>query len=233
MVIGAAATRNQSSSTVFSVEKLQRILGGDELGHGKNQLSRNTQFELFVPALFAESGFELHKGRTDASWHYLGEEFCIEAKRLSVQSPRALNARLEKAATQIIGPDRHPLLNLARNRGLIAVNVDAYFGDLAALEPSAVSNQVLFDRLSVVREASRPLAAQHAILGILVFGFSAHWTLNGPLGVPTLEQSYPIMWVHLVGSDPGERLWRSRLEGVLKRIEGQISYLQARVPRWD
>lgn len=233
MVISAAATRNQSPTTVFTVDKLQQILGGDELGSGQNQLSRNTQFELYVPALFAETRFEIRRGRTDASWHYLGEEICIEAKRLTALSRSALDARLEKAASQIIGADKHPFLSLAKNRGLIAVNVDAYFGDLSALEPSAVTDQMLFDKMKVVREACAPLASHHAILGVMVFGYSAHWALEGPLGVPAIEQSYPTMWVHLQGSDPGEKLFRTRLEGVLRQIEKHISYLQTRVPVWN
>ena len=232
MVIAASATRDRRPESVFTVEKLRTVMGGDELGHGKNPLARNTQFELYVAGLFAESGFEVSQGSTDATWRYLGEDLCIEAKRLTSLSRSALDARLSKAAGQIIGDEVHPLFSLARNRGLIAVNVDAYFGDIAEREPAAVSDQMLFDRMNVVRVACAPLAQKHAILGVMVFGYSAHWTMEGPLGVPALEQSYPTMWVHLAGSDPGERLSRKLLERVLKKIEERIAYLQARVPHW-
>jgi hypothetical protein len=78
-----------------------------------NTLARDRQFELYLAALFAHSGFNIELKEPDLMFEHEGTHYGIAAKRIS--SARQIKKRVLEARSQ---------LSKAGLRGLIALSVD-------------------------------------------------------------------------------------------------------------
>jgi hypothetical protein len=78
-----------------------------------NTLARNRQFELYMAALFAHSGFSIELKEPDLKFEHQGTYYGIAAKRIS--SAKQIKKRVQEARSQ---------LSRAGLRGLIALSVD-------------------------------------------------------------------------------------------------------------
>ena len=231
MVIAMRALRADRETTAFPRWKLQEILAGQEAPDVGNQHARNTQFELYAPALFAEAGYDIKAGVADAQWDFYGESLRLEAKRLNTRSERTLEERLREAARKIAGPSRSPLLETAESRGLIVVNVDLHFGDFSVAGHAVPPDAAFRERFRVVELAGRRVLDRYSIIGILAFGYAFQWHLTEG-GRPHLRMFYPTLWWSLSGGDPAERQMARRMGVVGKRVTEVASELATRLPSW-
>jgi hypothetical protein len=233
MIILMAAIDSHNRPSVFTKIKLEEMLGGSDDPHGGSQAARNTQFELFVPALFCVAGFEIAPGATDARWVFEGESLEIEAKRLSSVNQSTLRTRLRDAAKQILGAGSHGAIEVVKSRGLIAVNVDVHFDDLCGVSERPPAFDEFERRLKALDSAGRVLLTKHGIVGVLAFGYVAQWYL--PLAAddyPRLDLFYPTRWASLVGTDPGEQASRQSFFNAVGRLRMRSDDLREAVPSW-
>ena len=97
---------------------LQPLFDGANLpSSDANTLARDRQFELYLAALFAHSGFNIKLEEPDLMFEHEGTHYGIAAKRIS--SAKQIKKRVQEARSQ---------LSKAGLRGLIALSVDRLLG---------------------------------------------------------------------------------------------------------
>jgi hypothetical protein len=232
MVILIAAVEAEPATTVFTRDKLQLAISGAATANESKTVGRDTQFELYVPALFAISGFAISRGAADALWTFAGEELEIEAKRMTSASEDKLRDNLEKAAGQIMGPKSESAIEVVRARGIIAVNIDVHVATVPAAESKAELIREIAARFDALDRAGRTLIKHHGLVAVLAIGCVAHWELEVD-GHPAnhLAVSYPLRWVSLVGEDIAEKASVQRFYGAIEAIERRVDELQFKVPK--
>ena len=125
MLILRAAAKADPATSVFTTAKLRETTGGKV--EYDDSHARDIQFELYVPALFANAGFEITRGDPDSRLTHLGESLGIEAKRAHSTNADTLRSAISEAARQITGKVEASTIQVIRSRGFIAVNLDVYF----------------------------------------------------------------------------------------------------------
>lgn len=152
-------------------DKLVLMFGGHELESAdRNNLARNTQFELFVYATFLMGGASVRIAEPDLQFLYGGGEVGLAAKRL--RSPTQLERRAEEAADQI---------EATGNFGFIAVNLDRFAvglpqdTDISVEERGAAYNE----NIRALHHLFPKFAGRPKVLGIMNFGTATTWHLRG------------------------------------------------------
>jgi hypothetical protein len=111
MLVLLAAVQADRATSPFTYDKVREMLRG-------NSHARNTQFELYVLALFAHAGFSVSAGAPDARLDFFGEDVAIEAKRVHSLNTDTLRSTFSKAARQVTGKPTAGTIQVVRSRGL-------------------------------------------------------------------------------------------------------------------
>jgi hypothetical protein len=213
--------RRQRAKTPFGNQQLRRMLGGHELGDTASSTSpRDTQFELFVAALFAHTAVDVIGAEPDIRVSLGYERVGIAAKRVHSSNPKRIAERVKEALKQI---------RKSHLRGMLALNLDARL-EGARLPPTSDERANLFaERLDVVLDYLQPCVQDQNVLGILIFAQCTQWTFPaGDAQVPTIDVSLPMRWLTW-DDDPGMRIllddyqrrWKSAVErNVADIVEG-------------
>lgn len=198
LVIGLACRRLQGGETPFSAKRLSEMMRGADDRPGKDPKGYSTQFELYVGALLALSGFGVRDGEPDLRMMFNGEDVAIACKRLNSLRPQKARKRLREALEQITGNDRlddpadYQRVIGVKSRGFIAMNLDSYFyeGAIPLDDQQLVAH---FDERArpVYAEAER-LQHDHALIGVLFFGYLPRWTFPDGPGPGRLSQALPV-----------------------------------------
>lgn len=229
MVILIAALEADPNTSVFTPDKLRQCLGGSLLPDSSH--ARNTQFELYVPALFTLGRFEVHRGHPDAQLRYVGEDFGIEVKRIQSLNPDTLRSALSEATRQIIGPRSDSIVQVVRARGFIAVNLDSYF---ESVDPSGTADELItqFETcLTKLDREARVLQDKVGIIGLLACGHVARWRQEGQSSHWRIDTLFPMRWLGLHGNDAAETHLANRFVEGMARIETAVLNLRSKVPR--
>ena len=233
MVILMAASDSAPETTAFCRDKLALVLGGDDDAFVGNPLARNTQFELFGPALLKIAGFDIRAGRADADWHLSDEVLTLEAKRVNSSSYDAISKRIREAASKIRGQASSGLIQVVQSRGLILLNVDVQLADISYHPRDEELNSLMQTRLQPVMGAIDRVSHNYAVLGLLVFGHTRCWqNLDSP-PVPHLIVSYPTAFISMLGQDPGEVSMSARLNRAMQTVQAKVIAIAHSVPSWD
>lgn len=229
MLILRAAAEADPQTTVFTSEKLRETLGGTLLPDDSH--ARDTQFELYVPALFANAGFEVLRGEPDARLVYFGEQVGIEAKRAHSLNADTLRSALSVAARQITGKVENTAIQVVRLRGFIAINVDVYLDEVDSSQPSPDIIQQVEKQLQVLDREARVLQNKAGILGLLACGHVARWRAPTATEGWHIDTLFPTRFVTLHGDDPVDEKMAYRFTEYLARIESTMLNLRTKCPR--
>jgi hypothetical protein len=229
MLILIAAVNSRNTESPFTRDKLKEMLGGKLEGDASH--ARNTQFELYVDALFANGGFTVKGGSGDGRLLYLGETFTIESKRVTSLNLDTLRGTFSHAATQITGPAGTGIIQQVRSRGLIAVNADSYF---ESVDPSAPRTDLIAqfqDRLRVLDGEARVLEDRTGIIGLLTCGYVAEWKREGNPEHWRLNTLFPMRWMGLFGEDPTEAALARAFQEPMDRVVAKALALRTKMPK--
>jgi hypothetical protein len=156
------------------LDKLTLMLGGSDLEDSDTKsLARDTQFELYVMAQFIMGGATVKLGEPDLRLLFGTDMIGVAIKRLS--SRKQLRKRVLDAADQI---------ESRGGRGFIAVNLDRFVSSVGGpTEAESLENRgrEYNKNIAELHELLPLFAERPQILGILNFGFSAHWDFNGEI----------------------------------------------------
>jgi hypothetical protein len=181
--------RRQRAKTPFTNRQLRRMLGGDELGDTPSATAaRDTQFELFVAALFAHTPVDVLAGEPDIRVSLGPERIGIAAKRIRSLKPQRIAERVEKAIEQI---------RRSGLRGMLAINLDARL-EGAQLPPMAEERVTLFvEKLDIILDYLKPCVEDPNVLGVMVFAQCARWVFPeaGEARTPELDAALPMRWL--------------------------------------
>lgn len=231
MLILVAAMNLRGEPSPFTPGKLGEMLLGSLLPtDGAEDPARDIQFELYVPALLALGGFAVHPGPPDSKVTLFGEQVGVEAKRIRTLNSGTLHSHLRRASRQAVGSRMVGKFEVIEHRGIIAVNLDSYFGHLS---PAANSVDLIaeFEKcLQTLDRETRVLRDKTGILGLLACGYVAGWTSTS-VGNARFDVLYPTRWMSLHGDDPIDRRLAEHLANALERMENRCREIQARVPK--
>jgi hypothetical protein len=178
--------------------KLKVMLQGSE----KSNKPRDFQFEQLVGALFAMAEVPAQPLEPDLRFTFRGEDWGVAVKR--VRSAGQLAPRTTKARKQ---------LEQQHLRGLIAVNVDAFLGQVPASGDSAVVGRAFDKAVARLHRLLPELAEQRSLLGIMIIGAVAGWVFDGEkprVFHPLIFQGRPL---------EDEERDRALVYALLKRLE--------------
>lgn len=192
------------------LRKLEEMLSGADIpGTDRNHLARNTQFELYVSALFTMGDVPVALSEPDLVFDYLGRPCGLAAKR--VRSFRQAPRRADEAAEQI---------RTARLLGVVAVNVDVLLKTSPHLPgPEAT----LAERLQVVEQIESRMADRKEVVATMTFGRDCVWDLNGPRPVASISHSIRFTVHPRTLTD--EETGREFFDRLMARIEDRMETL--------
>jgi hypothetical protein len=221
MIAYAASLRRKRSETPFTIERLQTMMSGSDVGDGADPHPRNIQFELYVAAMLVLGGAEVRDGEPDLRMLYGSELVGVAVKRLSSLTADQADRNFAKAVEQI---ERSGL------RGLVAVNLDSRLTGTPST--MTVDEQVrhferTFNSMEPIFEAYRE--GHPKVLGYLAFAHISEWvTGSDGSGPPRLLEFAPFRWFGWPNSDEETKLyhvfsdeWQSRVERHLEQISGK------------
>lgn len=222
LITYAAWTKRKKHPNPFRPDRVQLILGGSELGDGRSSIARDTQFELFLLAMFVLAGADAKLGEPDVLFKYGYEWVGIAAKRVRSASESRLRRHIKKAMSQI---------DKSGHRGWVAINLDARF---VGIDPDQC-NPGLLARFDEVFDALDSLLGRMAgnrnVLGVILYGYLSEWiAAQEKDGVPQLVTRVPMRWFGWA-DDPGEEvLFNDFTEGFSKRIDKRLAELAGTGP---
>jgi hypothetical protein len=157
--------------------KFEEMLSGAETAEtDRNHLARNTQFELYMMALFKMGDVRAMLAEPDLLIDYCGALRGVAAKR--VRSFRQAVRRAKEASDQ---------LRANGCLGFIAVNVDV----LLKLRPGLPGPETtLAERLDVVNQVEALMAEQEHVLGTITLGRDAIWDFSNERPTVSVSHSY-------------------------------------------
>jgi hypothetical protein len=146
--------------------KCEEMLSGAEMPEAdRNPLARNTQFEMYLAALFKMGDVRVMLAEPDLLIDYQGTPCGVAAKR--VRSFRQAPKCAREAADQLRASGRP---------GFVAVNVDVLLKlgqDLPGPEAT------LAERLAVLDAIEATMAEREDVLGTITLGRDAIWDFSG------------------------------------------------------
>lgn len=145
--------------------KVKEIFSGADLPEtDSNPLARNTQFELYVGALFAMGGVPVTLAEPDLVFNYLGRPCGLAAKRVS--SFRKATRRAKEAADQILA---------SGIEGVVVINTDV----LLKISPeSPDTTATLAERLRVVVDVENIMAGRDKVIATMTIGRDCIWNFS-------------------------------------------------------
>jgi hypothetical protein len=189
-----AAQQTHRRTTPFTSDKLRLMLGGADVAEGRNTIARDTQFELYIAAMFTLAGASVSRGEPDLRFLFGPEKVGVAAKRVSSLQPAQLKRHVNKAVEQI---------RQSRLRGFVAVNLDSRFGTVKlsnGRDRLIADFEQAFDELNVHLTT---MQGEPNVIGVMVHGYVTEWSFeNEP---PTLATSAPFRW-HFWPDDAGQQL---------------------------
>ncbi|MEW5917985.1 MAG: hypothetical protein AB1762_16400, partial [Gemmatimonadota bacterium] len=231
-VIAYAVNELPSMRTTDIARRVADMMRGGALPDEKRTLGRDTQFELYVGALFALCGFPVSAREPDLAIGVSGETLGVACKRLRSLNAAKLRERFNEAHFQLTGtrPDReseYSKLRVVRGRGLIAVNLDVYFEDVKELLDDDSLVNLFHERAKPALECASRFREDHAVLGMLFFGHASAWVFPSEAGQPDrLAHRMPMMLFTSLDPTVERVVLRPTLESFLARAEAAISRLQ-------
>lgn len=192
------------------VRKLREMLSGARTPEDdRNPMARNTQFELFVAALFTMGDVEAVLGEPDILIAYRGESRGVAAKR--VRSRQQAVRRANEAADQ-----------LAANRllGFVAVNVDVL---LKVVNGGPGPEATLAERLDVINTIESRMVEREHVLGTLTLGRDCIWDFTAARPRAAVSHSYRFTVHPRTDGDAGEA--REFFDRMMARIDTRMSAL--------
>jgi hypothetical protein len=157
---------------------LKGIISGAPLPSGDaNTVARDIQFQLYVTARLAHSGFPLKLHEPDLVFAYEGSEYGIAAKRIS--SAKQLKRRIKEAVNQ---------LEKAGLKGFIALSLDRMLlekpGDprIAAMDETSLGEAAPKLMEGLLKKHGRLIA--RLLIAPSVVGFLGHLVIQGVIQKP-------------------------------------------------
>jgi len=220
LIAYAASLRRKRADSPFTIQRLQALMSGRELGGGDPH-PRNIQFELYVAAMLVLGSLEVTDGEPDLRLLYGTETIGVAAKRLTSLTPTQADRNFGKAVDQIAR---------SRLRGLVAINLDSRFSGKPSTMPreERLANfEATFNTLAPIIEAYR--VPNPHVLGYLAFGHLSEWFLDpSNENKPGLMTHAPFRWFGWPNTAQEKQLylafsdaWRSRVETHLERISSR------------
>lgn len=231
-VIAWAINEVPAMRTAAIAHRVAQMMLGGPLPAEKRTLGRDTQFELYVGALFALSGFAVAPREPDFGVEVEGETLGIACKRLRSLTATKLRRRFNEAHFQITGtrPDResdYTKLRVVRGRGLIAVNLDVYFEHIEELLEDDALVTLFQERAQPALNCAASFQADHAVLGMLLFGRVSAWVFSPEKGQPArLAHRLPMMLLTSLDPTVESVVLRPTLESFLSRALAAVGRLQ-------
>lgn len=229
MLILRAAARVARNSSPFTAAKLREIQRGGIASDASH--ARNTQFELYIAAVFDEAGFTVSRGDPDARLHYYNEDVGMEAKRVNSLNTDTLRGTLSRAARQITGTSTSSIIEVVRSRGFIAINLDVFFEDLVPSGDNTELISAFEKKLAILDKETRVLRDRIGIFGLMAAGHVAHWRRSGNPEHWLLGTLYPFRWMSLHGEDPADLAIARNFVDHMGRIESKVLGLRTKLPR--
>lgn len=190
--------------------KLEEMLSGAPTpDDDRNQLARNTQFELYVAALFTMGDVAARLGEPDILIDFRDSVCGVAVKR--VRSLRQAVRRADEAAEQLAS---HGL------RGFVAVNVDLL---LKTVDGGCGPEATLAERLDVVDAIEERMANHDHVLGTITLGRDCVWDFVGERPRAGVSHSYRCT-VHPRDAD-GEAEGRAFFDRMMARINIRMGTL--------
>jgi hypothetical protein len=190
--------------------KLEEMLSGAPMpAVDSNHLARNTQFELYVAALFTMGDVTARLGEPDVLIDYRGTVCGVAAKR--VRSLRQAVRRADEAAEQLMSQ---------RLRGFVAVNVDVL---LTISEGGPGPESTLAGRLDIVDTIENRMADRDHVLGTITFGRDCLWNFTGERPRADVSHSYRFTTHRRADSD--EAGGREFFDRMMARIDRRMHTL--------
>ncbi len=154
---------------------LPDLLSGSITGEGRNQTARNLQFELFIAAQLAHSGFTVTLEEPDMVFVHEGTSLAVAAKR--VVSGRQVVSRVREGVQQLARVGDGGLIALSLDRLIPAENPYVVAGGEQGLDSAT---ETLLD------ETFRPFApaVHQAIARTTITGLVSSLTVVGFVRVP-------------------------------------------------
>lgn len=228
LVILVSAVNTPRKDSPFTASKLREICGGGFANDRSH--ARNTQFELYVPALFSLAGFPVAKGEPDSRVTLLDEEFGIEAKRINSLNADTLRGTIADAANQITGTSSSSLIDVVRSRGFIAMNVDVFFEEVDPLQTGDSLVEQFEKRLAIIDRQTRVLAHKTGVVGLMTCGHVARWRHMSDPPHWRLDTLFPMRWLALHGDDAADKQFAVRFQAPFGSAMRAALELRTRVP---
>jgi len=174
-LIARSTESNSGKLSDEMLRKLKESLTGAEVADEEvDSPGRDTQFELFMQALFVMGDVPVWIAEPDLRFLYNGEEVGLAAKR--VKRPGQLRPRFSGAVKQI---ERTAV------RGFVAVNADLLLRDLGSEKHADDSSVQVEEWPEAFRRIDDAFVSHPLVLGRLAFGTDAVWDLDE--GHPEVE----------------------------------------------
>ncbi|MGH7548318.1 MAG: hypothetical protein ACREMM_09090 [Gemmatimonadales bacterium] len=194
-----------------TVEKIQDMLKGALLpADDRNAKGRDTQFELYVAALFAMGRVPIRGEEPDLRFVLDGQECGLAVKRL--RSPKKLAARVSDGAAQ-----------LQKNGidGLVVVNVEPFLEGLPSEGTAAELGRRFDERVAPLHGLLPKLAGKERVIGVLGVGTVLEWLFNGPR--PRLNLGWFIQFRWFFDIPTEQARIEAFVEGFQARVEGRLA----------
>jgi hypothetical protein len=190
--------------------KLEEMLSGtDTPEDDRNHLARNTQFELYIAALFTMGDLPCVLEEPDLRFEHLGRPHGVAAKRVRSFRKAAKNAL--KAADQVLASGLP---------GVVAVNVDVLLKTSATLPGP---DTTLADCLAVVEKIERLMSEREHVVATMTVGRECTWDFSGTR--PAVSASTSVRFTAHPRRDGDETRSREFFDRLMRRINDRLQTL--------
>jgi hypothetical protein len=228
MLVLLASVQSDRQTSPFTSAKLRELQGGGLAADGSH--ARNTEFELYVSALFVLAGFDVRRGTPDSRLRVYNEDFGIEAKRITSVKPDTLRSTLAHAARQITGKITSDIIQVVRLRGFIAVNLDGLFESVNPTNNDELVDQ-FNERLEILDHETRVLRDKVGISGLMACGHVARWRFTDEEPHWRIDTLFALRWVGLYGEDPAEETLARHLGPYIDGVQSHALALRPKLPK--
>lgn len=229
LIIVIATIQTERDISPFTREKLEEMFGGGLSADDSH--ARNTQYELYVPALFVIGQFDVRRGSPDSQVRIFDEYLGVEAKRIRSTNSDTLRRTLSRAARQVVGQSSSQIIEVVQYRGLIAINLDGLFESVdVGVEQDELVRE-FETQLAVLDRETRVLENKHGIVGLLATGHVARWRQITEPKHWRIDTLYAFRWVGVHGDDPADVALTYQVRPQMDRLQKRVLALRTKVPK--
>ena len=195
---------------------LEVMLGGRDVEDGeKNQIARNTQFELWIASLLTMGGAKVNLAEPDVRLLHEGRDVGIAVKRLASPRIEALIERVKEAESQI---------RAHGGDGFVAVNVDSIVKRRDQID-ELTAERKQYERFSKKAvELNGSVRVGESLLGLLYFGTTVEWFYGDTRPQFRL---YNFHSARTIDDGSGEsRMWKNCFHDVFTLMNERLQALQ-------